>query len=341
MRILCGLDSQYRGQISLTAGDKNIPIPDDINVDGKKEKADKSSKEDMKGEGFHGQEDMETEPDTPKFYNVHVNDDLRQFIQDPQNDRRPPQSDSFISLGFRWIGIGIQYLIKIASKVNSFTKFKFMDMSEENKLRRCVGWCPQEDALFEYLTVLEHIELFDALLGGSTNTDVDISGGREEGKHGEEDKYGEDENEGSGDHRDTREGFNHDVSRRMDKLFDVNNQDIERDETRAKNEKWSLNSISSSLRCFLSISKQSKYDESSAIVLSRLGMLEHADKYVLALSGMVNMFLLYIGWVCVFSVGYIDEVDHETLFNAVTILSKYHHHHHQCILMINKSHQNI
>ena len=33
-------------------------------------------------------------------------------------------------------------------------------------VQRCVGWCSQEDALFDYLTVREHIELFDDLLGG-------------------------------------------------------------------------------------------------------------------------------------------------------------------------------
>ena len=30
--------------------------------------------------------------------------------------------------------------------------------------RRAVGWCPQDDAVFDYLTVAEHLELFHALL---------------------------------------------------------------------------------------------------------------------------------------------------------------------------------
>lgn len=32
---------------------------------------------------------------------------------------------------------------------------------------RMIGWCPQQDALFDYLTVLEHFELFADLLGAA------------------------------------------------------------------------------------------------------------------------------------------------------------------------------
>ena len=37
--------------------------------------------------------------------------------------------------------------------------------SSKRRRKRAVGWCPQEDAIFEFLTVREHLELFEALLG--------------------------------------------------------------------------------------------------------------------------------------------------------------------------------
>lgn len=284
MRILCGLDSQYGGKISLTAADKKIPTPDDTNVDSEREGLDKSArKEGKKGGVLHRKEDMQIEFDISKSHDIHhlnkVNNS-HQYTRGPVeqlHDR--PQTGSFILLALRWVGIGVQYLIKISSKVNGFIKFKFTDVNEENKLRRCVGWCPQEDALFDYMTVSEHIELFDALLGGSTYTDI--------GRGEEDDKeHREDIDKGDGDHGGSREGFNHDVSRRMDLIDINNNQDIdEPNDSIAENRQWSLNSVLSSLRSFFSPSKPSKYDESSTLVLSRLGMLEHADKYVLALSG--------------------------------------------------------
>jgi ABC-type cobalamin/Fe3+-siderophores transport system ATPase subunit len=287
MRILCGLDSQYGGKISLTAADKNNPTPDDTNADSKREGLDnRAQMEGKKGGGLHRTEDMEIEFDISKSHDIdHLNraSNLQQFRRGPQERQhdRPQQSGSLISLALRWVRIGVQYLIKISSKVNGFIKFKFTDVNEENKLRRCVGWCPQEDALFDYLTVSEHIELFDALLGGSTY--MDIGSGEEDDKEHREDKDKGDRDQGS-----SREGFNHDVSRRMD-LIDLNNQDIdEPNEAIAENRKWSLNSVLSYLRSFFSPSKPSNYDESSTLVLSRLGMLEHADKYVLALSGTIG-----------------------------------------------------
>ena len=38
----------------------------------------------------------------------------------------------------------------------------------QRRVRRCIGWCSQEDAVFDYLTVREHMELFQALLGHAT-----------------------------------------------------------------------------------------------------------------------------------------------------------------------------
>ena len=46
---------------------------------------------------------------------------------------------------------------------------------EVPRTRRCVGWCAQEDALFDYLSVREHVELFDSLLGGSCGVGVGIA----------------------------------------------------------------------------------------------------------------------------------------------------------------------
>jgi ABC-type multidrug transport system ATPase subunit len=49
--------------------------------------------------------------------------------------------------------------------------------------RRLVGWCPQHDALFEYLTIAEHFELFADLLGSALGRDYFDTTDGDERKH--------------------------------------------------------------------------------------------------------------------------------------------------------------
>ena len=138
-------------------------------------------------------------------------------------------------------------------------------------VQRCVGWCSQEDALFDYLTVREHIELFDNLLGGpiyesgcapppdTLNASTSISASASTAATGARAGTVEAEDNLGIENKTDICSFSSRICRRIINFF-----------------------MESDLRKNLRSSQED--------LLCRLGMTEHSEKYALELSGSLVMY---------------------------------------------------
>ena len=133
-----------------------------------------------------------------------------------------------------------------------------------------MGWCAQEDALFEFLTVREHIELFDDLLGiydtvlsdtlSNTAASIDIVSIEENEKCNQRMKEKCERGDESGVEKESEESYVKEeafFSKRLNRLV----------------------SYFTGFRCDTSV------DKAQTLVLTRLGMVEHSNKMACELSG--------------------------------------------------------
>ena len=155
-------------------------------------------------------------------------------------------------------------LFRIFARIKRFIKRKeSYYFPPKGGVQRCVGWCSQEDALFDYLTVREHIELFDDLLGGpiygdgcaspaetynaSTSTSVAATGAT----------AGNVETQGNSEFENKKSGICSYISRIGKRV----------------------------LAFFMESDSRKSLRSSQEDLLHRLGMTEHSEKYALELSG--------------------------------------------------------
>jgi hypothetical protein len=131
-------------------------------------------------------------------------------------------------------------------------------------VRRSVGWCAQEDALFEYLTVREHIVLFDDLLGTYDTVSSDAATPTTAAFDSNSMEDNEIHNQGSG----SQSGI-----------------EKESEESVRKEETYLSKKLNKFLSYFMALGCDSNIKNAQTLVLTRLGMVEHADKMACELSG--------------------------------------------------------
>ena len=196
-------------------------------------------------------------------------------------------------------------LYTVVSILKIFARFKKMlkqnhayFFPQRGQVRRCVGWCSQEDALFEYLTVREHIELFDSLLGEQADLNSKANSATQSVK-----------TDKSTDKNDTcLTGLNEtgDIPFNITNNTENNNQNLTQiiestesiENKRNRQEyychkyypKKFLNFITS---YFLESDSSSGRRLTQDLLISRLGMEDHSEKYALELSGTVQVFFLF------------------------------------------------
>lgn len=159
-----------------------------------------------------------------------------------------------------------------AKRLVTYAK-KYMYPPKKARARRCVGWCAQEDALFEFLTVREHIELFDNLMGVYETVTHDTS----HNTTASIDTISIKENE----------IYNSGIKEKYDNDSE-NDADIGTEESYGKEETYfskKLNQLVLYLSYFLSFRPNAIIEKAQTLVLTRLGMVEHADKMACELSG--------------------------------------------------------
>ena len=164
MRILCGLDPQYTGEVTVyeenadrevgeggdSAAEKAVGGTPDVNRDINVEAIGNTREEIFRSSSLRHRSPLVVESRT----------------QSPCESSAGSQRNSYwrdIILYF--LTSSIQWAATARKFINRRTDILFPP--KRKRARRCVGWCSQEDALFEYLSVREHIELFDSLLGNS------------------------------------------------------------------------------------------------------------------------------------------------------------------------------
>lgn len=341
MRILCGLDSQYTGAITLTesndddnddereVGGRGVSAEESKDVDvssqfarrkdvdvgkgngkGEREregkgdreegKGDRGIEEELKGAGKGVLEADVTPMQGRRSRNVIPSSTVMGGgvqVTGPRSASRrnrsqvPPLSLSFCppsssssysssslspSTWSRDIAISVlSFWIVTFAKAKRLVTYakKYMYPPKKARARRCVGWCAQEDALFEFLTVREHIELFDNLMGvyetvtndtlNDTTASIDTISIKE------------------------NEIFNSGINGKYDNDSE-NDADIGSEESYAKEETYfskKLNQLVSYLSYFIRFRPNTIIEKAQTLVLTRLGMVEHADKMACELSG--------------------------------------------------------
>ena len=350
LRILCGLDSQYTGAITLTesnddddddeggGGEKegeDIEESKDVDVSsqyarrkdedvgkgngkGERESSGKGDREEGKGDRDRGREEESKgagkgvlEADvTPmqgrRSRNVILSPTVMGGgvqVTGPRSASRrsrsqiPPLPLSFCpsssssssspssSLSpFTWgrdIAISVlSFWIVTFAKAKRLVTYakKYMYPLKKARARRCVGWCAQEDALFEFLTVREHIELFDNLMGIYDTVTDDTSHDTTASIDTISIKENEIYNSG------IKEKYGNDCE---------NDADIGSEESYAKEETYfskKLNQLVSYLSYFIRFRPDIIIEKAQTLVLTRLGMVEHADKMACQLSGNRTVF---------------------------------------------------
>jgi ABC-type Na+ transport system ATPase subunit NatA len=133
MRILCGLDSQYQGQITLQE-----VLKEGTGCEG----------ETGSWAGAEGGAESESESEADAEDGDYDEEGALSFIA------------SLCSAAF-WMDL-CRGLLATGGVI---AHPPLHSARGRVRVRRCVGWCSQEDAVFDYLTVREHMELFEALLG--------------------------------------------------------------------------------------------------------------------------------------------------------------------------------
>lgn len=269
MRILCGLDSQYTGEVTLTA---EHPVDPESDPDSYSARTAQSAQSPM---SLNHPVSPRTDQQT-SFFEIERNGDLEvESGRDSSlsvrlggttttdNDVDNPTSDvsilhhalSICTVRW-WRELGLFFVVRVIrvfSRVHRFLRRQkqYFLSPHRRELRRCVGWCSQEDALFDYLTVQEHVELFDDLLGGINEMGTSLYA---------DDIQTDSTAEGEG-------GTGEKSSREVDSLT-----------TLQKIWKWILN-------LFLESRSRSTIRSAQAVLIARLGMEEHAGKFALELSG--------------------------------------------------------
>lgn len=321
LRILCGLDSQYTGSITLTESHDN---DDDEGGEEEEEDEEEESKqvyvssgyarrkdeEGGKGEGVKDGDGAGRKGMKGEGKGHVVLDDIRtqkrgshqrnnvtsssSVMRDgglesgPRSASRrnrssvPPLSLSFFpssfssttppshSSPFTWsrdIAVSIvSFWIVTFAKARRFVTHakRYTYPPKKPKVRRSVGWCAQEDALFEYLTVREHIELFDDLLGTYDTVSGDAVTPTTAASGSNSMKDNEIHNRGSG----SESGI-----------------EKESEESLPKEETYLSKKLNQFLSYFIALGCDSNIKNAQTLVLTRLGMVEHADKMACELSG--------------------------------------------------------
>jgi hypothetical protein len=157
MRILCGLDPQYTGEVTVyeetldreAGGGEGIAENAVQTVGSARDSA------------VRGSSDSSLLRRSPLMVESAVHNSGGQDRPSAGSQRSFYFRDVllfFLTLSIRWSATARRFINK---------RVDILFPPKERRVRRCVGWCSQEDALFEYLSVREHIELFESLLGDS------------------------------------------------------------------------------------------------------------------------------------------------------------------------------
>ena len=330
LRILCGLDSQYTGSITLTESrndDDDDEGEEDVEEESKQVDVSSSyaRKKDEEGDKSKGMEVGEAGGRKGMKVagkgHVEVDDSRMQKKRPHQRDyvastssvmrdgvlesgpwsaasRRNRSSIAPLSLSFfpstssstasshsspftwsRDIAVSVvSFWIVTFAKARRFVTHtkRFIYPPKKARVRRSVGWCAQEDALFEYLTVREHIELFDDLLGTHETVLGDAVTTPTAPSDSNSSKENEIHNQGSGSESGVEK---------------------ESEESLPKEETYLSKKLNQFLSCFIALGCDSNIENAQTLVLTRLGMVEHADKMACELSGNrahSHFFLLFI-----------------------------------------------
>ena len=310
MRILCGIDTQYTGKVTLSSDGNNSEDDDTIEIDsdvdnaiseeifGSSSVSRKIVTSDVKRSGnITGQDfspsstlKQKTKYDlglpVTQTQSNRGRDHQSEFAMDIETDSQhgrvdasaerlenndPRSSYSHLCIpclsAQYWREIVLHLIVslfQIFARIKRFIKRKeSYYFPPKGGVQRCVGWCSQEDALFDYLTVREHIELFDDLLGGpiygdgcaspaetynaSTSTSAAATGAT----------AGNVETQGNSEFENKKSGICSYISRIGKRV----------------------------LAFFMESDSRKSLRSSQEDLLHRLGMTEHAEKYALELSG--------------------------------------------------------
>jgi ABC-type cobalamin/Fe3+-siderophores transport system ATPase subunit len=324
LRILCGLDLQYTGSITLTESHDDDNDGEEVDEEEESKQVDVSSsyarrkdgdggkgkgveeeggegRKGMKGEGkghFEVDDISMQKRGSHQRNNVTSSSSVMRdgsLESGPRSASRrnrssvPPLSLSLFpsssssttsshSSPFTWsrdIAVSVvSFWIVTFAKARRFVTHakRYIYPPKKPRVRRSVGWCAQEDALFEYLTVREHIELFDNLLGTydivsgdvvtPTTAASDSNSMKDNGIH----------NQGSG----SESGI-----------------EKESEESVQKEETYLSKKLDQFLSYFIALGCDSNTKNAQTLVLTRLGMVEHADKMACELSGNRKHFNLF------------------------------------------------
>lgn len=317
MRILCGLDSQYTGSITLSeshdddndGGEEEDEEEESKQIDVPSRSARRKDEEGGKGKGVDegeggGRKGMKGEGEG----HVVVEDIRMQKRGSHQRNnvtstssvvrdgglesgprsasRRKRSSVPHLSLSFfpsssssttpshsspftwsRDIAVSVvSFWIVTFAKARRFVTHakRYIYPPKKPRVRRSVGWCAQEDALFEYLTVREHIELFDDLLGTYDTVLGDAVTPTTAPSDSNSSKDNEMHNQGSGSESGVEK---------------------ESEESVRKEETYLSKKLNQFLSYFIALGCDSNIKNAQTLVLTRLGMVEHCDKMACELSG--------------------------------------------------------
>jgi ABC-type oligopeptide transport system ATPase subunit len=324
LRILCGLDSQYTGSITLTESydDDNDEVEGEEDEDDEEESkqvdvsssyAKRKDEEGGKGKGVEdgdggGRKGMKgagkghvvvddihmQKRGSHQRSNVTSSSSVMRdggLESGPRSASRrsrssvPPLSLSFFpsftssssssttpsySSPFTWsrdIAVSVlSFWIVTFAKARRFVTHakRYIYPPKKPRVRRSVGWCAQEDALFEYLTVREHIELFDVLLGTYDTVSGDAVSPTTAACDSNSSKDNEMHNQGSGSESGVEK---------------------ESEESVPKEETYLSKKLNQLLSYSVALGSDSNTKNAQTLVLTRLGMVEHADKMACELSG--------------------------------------------------------
>lgn len=342
---MCGLDSQYTGSITLTEshddddeGEEDDDEEESKQVDVSISYARRKDEEGGKGKGVDGAErerrkgmkgeekdHVEVEDIRMQKRSSHQRDNVTSSSHAMRNEvlesgprsasRRnrlpvPPLSLSFFpsssssstpsySSPFSWsrdiaVSVVSFWIVTFATARRFVRQAKrYIYPPKKARVRRSIGWCAQEDALFEYLTVREHIELFDDLLGTYDTVLGDAVTPTTAPSYSNSSQDNEMHNRGSGSESGVEK---------------------ESEESAPKEETYLSKKLNQFLSYFIALGCDSNIKNAQTLVLTRLGMVEHADKMACELSGNSADSPSFLTFLILISISFIwSKTGHEKL----------------------------
>lgn len=171
MRILCGLDPKYTGEVTVYEEnlDREVGQGSEGATEGAVDKVPYISRNSTVEVAGNAREGF---PRNSSSLLQRCPLMVESAVHSPRDNRGQDRSSSGPERNSYWrdvllffLKLSIQWSATARRFVNKRVDILFPPKGK--RARRCVGWCSQEDALFEYLNVREHIELFESLLGDS------------------------------------------------------------------------------------------------------------------------------------------------------------------------------